>query len=480
MATQHQTEEGAMKQLCVILAILTVALPARAQNRGAAGTWGGSIAMPGEEVGVLVTLQQKEDRSWTGTIDIPMQGAKGLALMNITVEGAVLSFSMTSVSGNTFKGTLADDGGTIAGDLIQGLVKFPFKLVRNQTVQATKPNRPQEPQKPYPYEEREVSYENRKAAIRLAATLTIPRSIGPFPAAILIAGSGPQDRDETVMGHKPFLILADHLTRLGVAVLRVDDRSVGGSTGTLASATGDDFAADVRAGVEFLKTRPEIDPKRIGLIGHSEGGMVASLVGSKSNDIAFIVLMAGPGVPGDELLNLQLVALLRARGMNESGIAKSRKTQESIFNIVKSESSAAARAPRFRALLDELTADLSGDAKAMMTQQLELQFHRASAPEMEYILNFDPRLVLAKVTCPVLALNGQRDLQVPYRENLAGVSSALKSAANTEYTVVDFPNLNHLFQTSKTGLPGEYSQIEETMAPQVLTTISEWIAKHTP
>src|SRR5262249_22610129 len=156
-------------------------------------------------------------------------------------------------------------------------------------------------------------------------TLTVPRPGGPFPAVLLITGSGPQDRDEAVAGHKPFLILADHLTRQGVAVLRVDDRGVGGSTGTLATATGDDFADDVLAGVEFLKTRSEINPKRIGLIGHSEGGMVAPLVASKSNDIAFIVLMAGPGVPGDESLYLQGAALLRASGMNESEIAKNRK-----------------------------------------------------------------------------------------------------------------------------------------------------------
>jgi pimeloyl-ACP methyl ester carboxylesterase len=479
----NQTEEGLMKMtrsLCVLLALLLYALSAAAQNRTAAGAWDGTIATPGLELRVIVNLQQKDDRSWAGTIDIPMQGAKALPLTNITVEGASISFSITGIPGDpTFKGTLADDGSTIAGDFTQGPAKFPFKLTRNQTGQAPKLNRPQEPQKPYPYDEREVSYESKKAGIRLAGTLTLPRSHGPFPAVLLITGSGPQDRDEAVAGHKPFLILADHLTRQGVAVLRVDDRGVGGSTGTLATATGDDFADDVVAGVEFLKTRSEINPKQIGLIGHSEGGIIAPLVASQSNDIAFIVLMAGPGIPGDELLYLQGGALLRAAGVSESEIARNRKVQEALFNVVKSERDPAVRISRLQAVRNDLTADLPGNLKAMMTRQLDNDIPRVSQPEIAYILNFDPRLVLAKVKCPVLALNGEKDLQVPYVENLAGIEGALKSGGNTDYTIVHLPDLNHLFQTSKTGMPAEYSLIEETIAPKALNMISEWIAKRT-
>lgn len=468
-----------MRRPFLLLIVLAGALSAAAQGRTAAGLWNGAISTPGVELRVIVNLQQKDDRSWTGTIDIPMQNAKGVPLANIMVEGASVSFTITGGPGNpVFNGMFSEDGNTISGDFAQGPAKFPFKLARSQTGQLARPNRPQEPPKPYPYEEREVRYENKKAGIQLAGTLTLPRSSGPFPAAILITGSGPQDRDETVAGHKPFLILADHLTRRGIAVLRVDDRGVGGSTGSMSNSTSEDFAGDVLAGVEFLKARAEIDPKRIGLIGHSEGGVIAPLVATKSSDVAFIVLIAGPGLPGDETLYLQGAVLLRASGVDEAQISQNRKVQEAIINIVKSEKDPAARIPLFRALRDEWTAKLSDDVKPIMIQRLEAEFQRVSTPWLNYLVNFDPRPVLAKVKSPVLAVTGEKDLQVPYRENLAGIEDALKSGANTDYTIVHLPNLNHLLQTSKTGLPTEYSQIEETMAPQALALISEWIEKH--
>src|SRR5262245_1260045 len=229
-------------RLGVLFVVALWTLSAAAQDRKAAGVWDGAISTPGVELRVIVSLQQKDDRNWAGAIDIPMQGAKGLPLSNITIDGASVSFSISGVPGNpTFTGKISEDGNTISGDFTQGFGTFPFKLTRNRTGQVTIPQRPQEPWKPYPYEERDVSFENKNAGVKLAGTLTLPRSAGPFPALILISGSGPQDRDETVAGHKPFLVLSDHLARRGFAVLRLDDRGVGGSSGDTLNSTSAAF-----------------------------------------------------------------------------------------------------------------------------------------------------------------------------------------------------------------------------------------------
>jgi len=454
-------------------------LAAFAQTPSPAGIWDGAINLPGTAMRVIVTLQQKEDRSWSGTVDIPMQSAKGIPLTKITIDGASVAFTLVGPPGDpTFTGKLSADGQTISGDFTQGPGKFAFKLERSKTGQVTIPARPQEPKKPYPYDEREVTYENEAAGIKLAGTLTLPRSGGPFPAVILITGSGPQDRDEAIAGHKPFLVLADHLTRHGIAVLRVDDRGVGGSTGNTMDSTDEDLAGDVLSGITFLKGLPEIDAKHIGLIGHSEGGMVAPLVATKSSDVAFIVLMAGPGLPGDEVLYLQAAAIMKASGMGDALIAQNRSVQEALINIVKAEKDPAARLARFRTVRDELTNGVPPAAKAAAAQQLEAQFQGVTTPALAYLLTTDPRPTLAKVKCPVLAVNGEKDLQVTFQENLAGIQGALKSGGNADVTIKSLPNLNHLFQTSKTGLPGEYSQIEETISPDALSTISDWIAKH--
>jgi len=464
------------------LVLISVFLLARipfgvvAQSRTAAGVWNGAISLPGAELIVSVNLQQKDDGGWTGTIDIPMQNAKGLPLSNIAIEGASISFSIAGVPGDpTFKGKLSEDGSAISGDFTQGPGKFMFKLTRSQTGRAAALNRPQEPQPPFPYDAEEVSFENKEAGIKLAGTLTLPRSPRPAPGVVLITGSGPQDRDESIAGHKPFLVLADYLTRRGLAVLRVDDRGVGGSTGSTPNSTIEDFATDVLAGVLYLKGRSEINAKRIGLIGHSEGGLVAPLAATKSADIAFIVLMAGPGLPGDHVLYLQAAALMKASGAGAAAIDQNRKIQENIIAIVKAEKDPAVRESSFRAVREKVLSGLADDAKPIAAQQLEGQLQMASTPWFSHFLSYDPRPVLRKVQCPVLAMIGENDLQVPYRQNLDEIEAALKAGGNPDYTIAHLPALNHLFQTSKSGLPAEYAQIEETIAPSALDMIADWI-----
>jgi pimeloyl-ACP methyl ester carboxylesterase len=310
----------------------------------------------------------------------------------------------------------------------------------------------------------------------------VPRSKGPFPAVILITGSGPQDRDETILGHKPFLVLADYLTRHGIAVLRVDDRGVGGSTGSVWGSTSADFAEDVLAGVAFLKTRPEINPAQIGLIGHSEGGMIAPMVASRSKDIAFIVSLAGPGVPGHEILYTQSAGGLKLAKTPPETLALLRTLQDRLFAAVRAEKDRAQAEKTFRAAVEEITSRLSQEEKkqaAGALAVLEGQAELLLTPWGRYFLDYDPRPALRKVTCPVLAINGARDVQVDASVNLRAIEAALKEAGNKDVTIRELPGLNHMFQTCQTGAYSEYFTIEETLAPVLLETVVDWIARRT-
>jgi pimeloyl-ACP methyl ester carboxylesterase len=296
---------------------------------------------------------------------------------------------------------------------------------------------------------------------------------------LLITGSGAQDRNESLLGHKPFLVLADYLTRRGIAVLRVDDRGVGGSTGSVPNSTTADFAGDVLAGIEFLKTRKEINPKQIGLIGHSEGGVIAPMVAAQSSDVAFIVLMAGTGLPGEEILYLQSERIMKANGATPEQLARQRKSQETIFKVIKEEKDPAVAEKR---LHEELSKGLTEEELNQMKKSepaISAQLKGANTPWFRYFLTYDPRPALRKVKCPVLALNGENDLQVPINENLSAIEAALKEGGNKDVTLVRLPKLNHLFQTSVTGSPNEYRNIEETIAPVALATIGDWILKRT-
>ncbi|HEY7545261.1 MAG TPA: alpha/beta fold hydrolase [Blastocatellia bacterium] len=366
------------------------------------------------------------------------------------------------------------------------LVSLSVSGVNN--VSASGQSRPQEPRLPYPYDEQEVVYENKKDGVQIAGTLTLPRSKGLVPAVLLITGSGPQDRNETLLGHKPFLVLADHLTRLGIAVLRVDDRGVGKSTGKFSEATSEDFAADVLAGVEYLKTRKEINPRRIGLIGHSEGGLIAPMVAAKSTDIAFIVMMAGQGLTGEEILYLQGALISKADGVSDDFIAQNRAMQERVFAIVKREKDGVVAERKIREEAVSFREIAASKAEATEEQKktinviaaaIESQAKFVVLPWFRFFLTYNPRPALMKVKCPVLAINGEKDLQVPAKENLAAIRQALEAGGNKDYTSLALPNLNHLFQTCRTGAISEYAQIEETISPVALNTISNWILKHT-
>lgn len=344
------------------------------------------------------------------------------------------------------------------------------------------PSRPQEPKRPFPYQEEEVFFENAEAGITLAGTLTFPSTGSSFPAVVLIHGSSPLDRDETLFTHKPFLVWADYLTRHGIAVLRYDKRSVGKSTGNYASATSLDFADDAIAGVNYLKTRSEINPLQIGLIGHSEGGLIAPMAGLKSKDIAFMVLMAGPHVKFEEIIYEQGELLLKAAGADDQMIAKNRKVQEALFAILKQESDRAVAEKKLRETIAKYLAELSDAQKKLSTAnfgQLESLVHFLNSDWMRFLLTYDPAETLRQTKVPVLALNGELDLQVSLKQNLPPIAKALAEGGNGDFTLIALPQINHVFQHCKTGAIAEYAQIEETIDPQVLDLMADWILKKT-
>jgi pimeloyl-ACP methyl ester carboxylesterase len=421
----------------------------------------------------LVFNVAKDGERWKGTMDSPDQGATGVPCDKVTLEGTNVKFAIQQL-GASFQGTLDAEAKTISGLFKQSGTSLSLTLKKLD--QAPDYRRPQEPRKPWPYEAVEVSFENAAAKNRLTGTLTVPRGKGPHPAVLLISGSGQQDRDETLLGHKPFLVLADHLTRQGIAVLRVDDRGTGGSTGEVMKATSEDFAGDAAAGVEFLKGRAEVQKKKIGLVGHSEGGMIAPMVAARSGDVAFIVLLAGPGQTGEEILRFQVNHLTKEQGATEEQAKKKEEQYVRVFEMMRGEPDDAAARKKALAILGEDREAMAGIMGPFDTPQGMGQLLNAW---MRWFLTYDPKPVLAKVRCPVLALNGALDRQIVSKPNLAGIEAALKESGHKDFTVRELPGLNHLFQTAKTGSGQEYAKIDETFAPAALKAVSDWITART-
>jgi pimeloyl-ACP methyl ester carboxylesterase len=440
------------------------------------GLWQGTLQ---SVLRIVVHVDRGPGGALKASLDSPDQGAMGLAIDTVDFAADSIRFEMRRLQAD-YLGRMNAAGDSIVGRWRQGTTYLPLLLVRGGQAPALA-RRPQEPARPLPYDTVAVVFDNTKAGIKLAGTLTLPRGTGPFPCALLITGSGPEDRDEAVFGHRPFLVLADHLTRNGIAVLRVDDRGVGGSTGRFSQATSEDFADDVIAGVEFLKTRAEVDARRIGLVGHSEGGLIAPIVASRSKDVAFIVLMAGPGIPGDSTLMLQSAAIRRSIGVGEGSIGREMILNRRLYSLIKAgDSLGVVRAARELVRLQ--IAGLPEDQRRAVGDPDSLAaaaIRPLSMPWMKYFIRYDPRPTLRRVRCPVLAINGGKDLQVLPKENLAAIETALRAGGLRDVTVKELPGLNHLFQTCATCTMGEYSQLEETMAPVALAEMSSWILART-
>ncbi|HEY6334019.1 MAG TPA: alpha/beta fold hydrolase [Blastocatellia bacterium] len=449
-----------------------------ANGRTIEGIWQGSIETGGPSVRIIFKISKDPKGVLAATMDSPDQGARELHLEEVTFQDDRFHCAL-KIANASFEGTLNKDGSELSGHWAQNDHSLPLTLIRVDKEPETR--RPQDPVRPYPYDEEEVAYDNKQApGVRLAGTLTIPRGGNPpYPVVLLITGSGPQDRDEALLGHRPFLVLSDYLTRHGIEVLRVDDRGTAKSTGNFATATTEDFASDVRAGIEFLKTRKEVNHKQIGLIGHSEGAIIAPMVAATSPDVGFIVMMAGTSITGEEVVLLQGALISKAEGASEDELARSRAIQKSLFDIIKEEKDNSIAEKKVEDILNKANADLPDPAKRMPAATITAQAKAFTSPWFRFFAFYDPKPALKKVKCPVLALNGSNDLQVPPSANLPGIAQALEAGGNMDYEIDKLHRLNHLFQTSQTGSPSEYSKIDETISPVALDIISSWIIRHT-
>jgi len=442
---------------------------------GIEGIWEGKLKVLGTELRIVFNISKNPDGALSATMDSPDQGVTGFPVEEVIFKDNTLHLELKS-AGGVYEGKISEDFLVIEGEWRQSGQILPLTVKRVD--KAVEVLRPQEPKRPYPYIEKKVDYTNLKAGVKLAGVLTLPSDKSVFPALLLISGSGPHDRNETVFGHCPFLVLADYLTRQGIAVLRVDDRGVGESTGIFSRATIEDFASDVLVGVEYLKTYKEINPKQIGLISYSEGGLIASIVAVKSSDVAFIVLMAGTGLTGEEVSCLQTDLISKAMGASEQEITKNRQFNEKMFSLIKEEEDNEIAKERLRQTIIAFLAELSDEEKDWISDPeefLNTQLQSLLSPWSRFFLTYDPKPILSKVKCPVFAINGEKDLQVSPKENLSAIEEALKEGGNQNYTIKELPGLNHLFQTAQTGLPSEYARIEETISPVALKIISDWI-----
>lgn len=465
-------------------AIVIFCLAGNAQTgKDYVGDWQGTINVG---VKLRIVFHIKEDGgTLKSTADSPDQAAFGMKCDTTIVSADSIRIKMGKVNA-VFEGKLNNDS-TIEGRFIQGQ-SIPLILHRStgNIVTASEYKRPQTPRPPFPYKSEDLEYKNADNSLQYGATITIPEGKGPFPAALLITGSGPQDRNETLMGHQLFAVLADALTKNGFVVLRVDDRGIGKSTGKFSDATSADFANDVNTGFDYLLSRPEVDKKKAGLIGHSEGGMIAPMVASSRKDVDFIVLLAGPGVKIDQLMAEQNAAILRSAGVSDSAINSYVPLYKKLMNIISAAPDTASASVQATIAMQQWvdTTNTSilkelGFPTAEARQQLVKNLVNGfSGKWFKYFISYDPQPYLQKLNTKVLALNGDKDLQVIASSNLAGIESALKKSKSKTFTVRKMPGLNHLFQTCNHCTIQEYVELEETFSPSAIKEINEWLNKN--
>ena len=465
--------------LGLALALSLNAPPARGALRPS-GRYEGRILIAGQPLGIKVTFKG-DSTDFGADIDIPQQGALALPLVNVRFASATgrIHFELPASQGiASFDGTVVD--AAIRGDFSQAGFTGTFELTRA----SEKPAAPAPAEPPPPYRVEEVKYLSSGAV--LAGTLTRPEGPGPFPAVLLLTGSGPQNRDEEIFGFQPFRAIADRLTRGGIAVLRSDDRGVGGSTGTFATALTDTFVKDALAGVRFLKSRAGIDPQRIGLLGHSEGGLVAAMAAVKQPDIAFLVLLAGPALRGDSLLLLQGQAIGKLSGATEVELEEAARQQHLTYRVMRGDRDAL---PLLRnALYASLKVRLekipeknrpTGEAAhRYLEETLDAQLRQLQQPWFRRFVELDPADYIPRTRCPILALFGEKDCQVPARENREALEQEFGQAAGgVERRIEVVPGVNHLFEACTSGAPSEYASLKNQFAPGVLDTLASWIGR---
>jgi len=474
------------------LSVITCLLSFNAFCQQISGNWEGVLETPGNEIPVVFHIIKDSSGKYSATFDSPKQKAYNLACGEVIIKEDSVILMMPIVKGK-YAGLLSADKKKLTGTWYQGPATMPLLMKKTSDEVTTKKiNRPQTPKPPFPYKSEDVEYDNADKSIHFGATFTVPLPdpnvnyfrAPVYPTVLLITGSGKQDRDETIFDHKSFAVIADHLTRQGIAVLRVDDRDIGKTTGNFNAATSADFAKDVEAGLNYLKSRQDVDIDNIGLLGHSEGGMIAPMVASKRSDVKFIVLLAGPGVKINELMEQQSVDMAAANGTPGKFLEKYRLLYRELVNTIINEPDTAKAFSKSVVVFDNWQKDKSAflvmnttgvkDEKSK-TKFIQSFVKQLSTPWFNYFLKFDPAEYLTKLSCPVLALNGEKDIQVSAKQNLEAIRSALEKAGNKNFKTMEIPGLNHLFQHCKKCTFNEYSELEESFDPGSLDIISNWI-----
>ena len=444
----------AKNSLLIVLFTILTASTAMAQIEG---YWKGEMNVGVQKLETAFDIKAVEN-GYAATFDVPAQGAYDIPVDETIFQDGYLQLTMSAM-GARYLGTLKDN--VIEGEFTQNGMTFSLNLARAE-MKEQKKTRPQDPQPPFHYQIEEVTFVNEKEGNTLAGTLTIPEGEGPFPAMVLVSGSGQQNRDEELMNHRPFWVIADYCARHGIAVLRYDDRGVGGSDGEVKNATSMDFSYDAEAAFDYLRNRKEINATKVGILGHSEGGVINFMVSSRRPEVAFLVSLAGPSVNGIAVLKEQQAAILRASGMTEEMVQFNGNANAQMFDIIETSNDREEADTLLRQLLkgwgynEELTEQTVG---------------QMASPWMYYFLRYDPTDAIVKTNCPALLLNGSKDLQVIASQNLPGYEKIIADYGKTNLTLRELPDLNHLFQHCETGSPNEYFEIEETISPEVLELI---------
>ena len=465
------------KQKLILTLILLPTFMFAQQTQRFAGSWMGKLSVNTLQIRLGINLSVDKNGSVTASLDSPDQNTFGIKTDTTIISGDNITIKVKKLMAS-YEGTIIQGDSIINGKWTQGAQTFDLNLKKILVPVVLK--RPQEPKPPFPYKSEDVTFLSEKANIELAGTLTIPEGKGPFPAVVMVTGSGQQNRDEALMGHKPFLVIADYLTRNGIAVLRYDDRGTAKSKGVFATSTTYDFADDAEAGLTWLKKQPLIDQKHIGIAGHSEGGLIAPIVAARNKNVNFIILLAGPGISGKDILMAQSALINEKSGVKLEEIEKSSKLNKAIYEVVMNEkdnTKALADAKKIMANAINNENSLSETEKATQINTIDAKITPLVSPWFRTFLVLDPKQYLLKTKCPVLALNGTKDLQVPYKEDLEAIDKYLKLAGNKNYTIMKIEGVNHLFQHADTGLPSEYGNIEETFAPEALKAMSDFILK---
>ena len=439
---------------------MTLFYSCRGVSQSFEGGWKGDLAVPNGSLPLLFSLQKGDN--WTGTMRSPSQTRLDFKLNIIEVDGDSI-YMKSAALGMSYRGRIAEDGEHVDGTFRQGNFAGALRLGRYDSTQTAK--RPQQPVGPFPYDSKEVSFESSASEVTLAGTLTKPKAPGKYPAVILVSGSGPQNRNSEVEDHKPFEVMADYLTRQGIVVLRYDDRGVSQSTGNFVQSNIADFSRDALAGLAFLKTQANVDSTRLGMIGHSEGGLISLLLaGQHVPDLKFVVSLAGPAMPIDSLMVLQLYHVGKSQGLNEAELAKVRPINRKNFEVVKSDLPAS----KAMSLLLKNMAPV-GRASGSFKQELQVML----LEPYRYFMRIDPVPFIQKINVPLYAAFGDKDIQVPAKENQESLVTNLPG--NPQSRIKTYPNLNHLLQPAVTGSLQEYYTIETTIEPQLLKDIAGWI-----